>query len=133
MNKEILEVITEDAPKAIGPYSQAVAAGPFLFVSGQIPIDPKTGKLVENSIQAQTTQVLDNIEAILRAQDLSWEHVVKTEVYMKDLNDFAEMNAIYAERLSHPIKPARQAMQVAKLPLDVRIEISCVAYKKDFC
>ncbi len=130
MKKQILQVITDNAPKAIGPYSQAVAAGPFLFVSGQIPIDPKTGKLVENTIQAQTRQVLDNIEAILKSQDLSWEHVVKMEVYLKDLGDFAEMNAIYAERIQTEVKPARQAMQVAKLPLDVRIEISCIAYKE---
>lgn len=130
MKKQILQVITDNAPKAIGPYSQAVAAGPFLFVSGQIPIDPKTGKLVENTIQAQTRQVLDNIEAILKSQDLSWEHVVKMEVYLKDLGDFAEMNVIYAERIQTEVKPARQAMQVAKLPLDVRIEISCIAYKE---
>lgn len=130
MKKQILQVITDNAPKAIGPYSQAVAAGPFLFVSGQIPIDPKTGKLVENTIQAQTRQVLDNIEAILKSQDLSWEHVVKMEVYLKDLGDFAEMNVIYTERIQTPVKPARQAMQVAKLPLDVRIEISCIAYKE---
>jgi 2-iminobutanoate/2-iminopropanoate deaminase len=128
MNKKLDKIETENAPKAIGPYSQAVQAGPFLFVSGQIPLDPKTGKLVEPTIRAQTVQVLDNIEAILKAANLTFADVVKTEVYLKDLQDFQEMNIFYAERFSHPIKPARQAMQVARLPLDVLIEISCVAY-----
>jgi 2-iminobutanoate/2-iminopropanoate deaminase len=123
------KIETENAPKAIGPYSQAIFAGPFLFISGQIPIDPKTGKLVENTIQAQTKQVLANIEAILKEADLNFEDVVKTEVFLKDLNDFSEMNVIYAEKFSHAIKPARQAFQVARLPLDARIEISCIAFK----
>lgn len=124
------KIETDKAPKAIGPYSQAVAAGDFLFVSGQIPIDPKTGQVVEATIQAQTKQVLDNLEAILKAAGLSWQHVVKCEVFMKDLQDFKEMNALYAERFPHEIKPARQAFQVAKLPLDVMIEISCIAALK---
>lgn len=131
MNKKIKRIETKDAPQAIGPYSQAVLAGPFLFVSGQIPIDPKTGSLVENTIQAQTRQVLANIAAILKAQGLHFEHVVKTEVYLKDMQDFKEMNAIYAEAFTAAIKPARQTMQVAKLPLDVLVEISCVAYVID--
>jgi 2-iminobutanoate/2-iminopropanoate deaminase len=121
---------TEKAPKAIGPYSQAVIAGDFVFVSGQIPIDPKTGKIMESSILGQTRQVIDNIEAILMSVGLNLSDVVKTEVYLKEMKDFQEMNAIYAERFSHSIKPARQAMQVAKLPLDALVEISCIAKKK---
>jgi 2-iminobutanoate/2-iminopropanoate deaminase len=128
MDQKIKKVETENAPKAIGPYSQAVVAGNFLFISGQIPIDPQTGEVVERTIQVQTKQVLDNIKAILEAQGLSFEHVVRAEIYLKDLNDFKEVNAIYGERFPHPVKPARQTMQVAKLPLDVLIEISCIAY-----
>lgn len=127
--KGIRAVETEHAPKAIGPYSQAVAAGPFLFVSGQIPIDPKTNTLSATTIEEQTEQVIDNIEAILKSAHLSLEDVVKTEVYLKDLHDFSAMNQVYARRFSHAVKPARQAFQVAKLPMDVRIEISCVAYR----
>lgn len=121
------KVETENAPKAIGPYSQAILANGFLFVSGQIPIDPKTGELVAPTIRTQTTQVLNNIEAILKAAGLGFEHVVKTEVFLKDMQDFKEMNALYAERFAHSIKPARQAFQVAKLPMDALIEISCIA------
>jgi 2-iminobutanoate/2-iminopropanoate deaminase len=119
---------TEHAPQAIGPYSQAIAAGPFLYISGQIPIDPQTGTLTAATIEAQTEQVLDNIEAILHAAGLKVEDVVKTEIYLKDMQDFSIVNALYAKRFSHPVKPARQTMQVAKLPLDARIEISCIAY-----
>ncbi len=115
------------APKAIGPYSQAVAAGEFLFVSGQIPIDPKEGKIVDYTIQGQTEQVLKNIEAILQEMGLGFVDVVKTEVYLKDMGDFSKMNEVYAQKFSHPIKPARQAMQVGKLPLDALVEISCIA------
>lgn len=129
MSKDSLRLIeTEHAPRAIGPYSQAVAAGSFLFVSGQIPIDPKTGVISATTIEEQTEQVIDNIEAILKSENLSLKHVVKTEVYLKDLQDFTAMNHIYTQRFSHAIKPARQAMQVAKLPMDARIEISCIAY-----
>jgi len=128
MGKKIKKIETEYAPKAIGPYSQAVLAGDYLFISGQIPVDPKTRAVVENDITIQTKQVLKNIEAILQECDLTFEHIVKMEVYLKDMADFQAMNAVYAEKFPHPIKPARQAMQVAKLPLDVLIEISCVAY-----
>lgn len=121
------KIEAENAPKAIGPYSHAVKAGDFLFISGQIPLNPKTGELAPATIKAQTLQVLDNLEAILKAAGLSWEHVVKSEVFMKDLQDFKEMNALYAERFPHEIKPARQAFQVARLPMDALIEISCIA------
>lgn len=121
------KIQTEHAPAAIGPYSQAVEAAGLLFVSGQIPLDPKTGKLVEATIEAQTIQVLANIEAVLHAAGLSWKNVVKTEVFMKDLQQFKEMNALYAEKFPHDIKPARQTIQAARLPMDVLIEISCIA------
>ncbi len=128
MLTSLKKIETDAAPKAIGPYSQAVLAGPYLFISGQIPIDPQEGKVLATTIEEQTTRVLDNIGAILKEAGLSFEHLVKTEVYLKDLQDFAAMNAIYATYFPHPIKPARQAMQVGKLPLDVRIEISAIAY-----
>lgn len=121
------KIETDGAPKAIGPYSQAVLSGQFLFVSGQIPIDPKSGKIVETQIEGQTRQVLANIEAILRSIGLTFQNVVKVEVYVKDLADFPAINAIYGEAFNYPIKPARQLMQVARLPLDSLIEISCIA------
>jgi 2-iminobutanoate/2-iminopropanoate deaminase len=124
----MIKIETENAPKAIGPYSQAVRIRHLLFVSGQLPLNPKTGKIEEVSIEGQTRQVLANIKAILQAGDCSMEDVVRTEVYLKDLQDFAAMNQIYAEYFSSEIKPTRQAMQVAKLPLDARIEISCIAF-----
>lgn len=118
---------TEKAPKAIGPYSQAIKVGPFLFVSGQLPLDPSIGEIIDSSIEGQTRRVIDNIEAILHAAGLHLQNVVKTEVFLKDMNDFQKMNHIYAERFSYSIKPARQAFQVARLPLDALIEISCIA------
>jgi 2-iminobutanoate/2-iminopropanoate deaminase len=124
----MFKIETENAPKAIGPYSQAVRAGQLLFVSGQLPINPATGKVEEVSIEGQTRQVLANIKAILAAASCGFEDVVRAEVYLKDLQDFAAMNKIYAESFTSEVQPARQAMQVAKLPLDVRIEISCIAY-----
>src|SRR3989344_3775680 len=107
MNR-ITKVETSGAPKAIGPYSQAVVAGSFLFVSGQIPIDPGTGKVADHTIQGQTRRVFENIEAILRAAGLSLGDVVRAEVYLKNMDDFQEMNAIYAEKFKQPVKPARQ-------------------------
>ncbi|MES2273803.1 MAG: Rid family detoxifying hydrolase [Chlamydiota bacterium] len=127
MNKK--NIITSKAPAAIGPYSQAIAAGDFVFISGQLPVDPKTGKMIEGDIEALTLQVIDNIEAILSAAHLKLEHVVKTEVFLKDLNDFAAMNRAYALRFSSAAPPARATIQAAKLPLDARIEIACIAYR----
>lgn len=121
------KIETVEAPKAIGPYSQAVMTQQLVFVSGQLPIDPKVGKIVDQSIEGQTKLVLDNIEAILKAAGLTFDNVVKTEVFLKDMNDFSAMNAIYAQRFNGPVKPARQAFQVARLPLDALIEISCIA------
>lgn len=125
------KIETENAPKAIGPYSQAIHVSmkeaALLFVSGQLPIDPRTGALVEGGIQAATRQVLDNIEAILQAAHSSFEKVVRVEIFLKDLNDFPVVNEEYKKRFTSMTFPARQTIQVAKLPLDAPIEISCTA------
>ena len=130
MSKEIQVISTEHAPQAIGPYSQAISAGPFLFLSGQIPIDPKSGQITAVTIQEQTKQVIHNIQAILAADGLSLLDVVKTDVFLKDMQDFPEMNTIYAEYFNHTNKPARVTIQAAKLPMDCRVEISCIAFFK---
>ncbi len=120
------KISTDQAPLAIGPYSQAISAGEFVFVSGQLPLDPATSQLIEKDIEAMTHRVIDNLEAILTAAGLSLEHVVKTEVYLKDLSDFPAMNRAYGSRFNHGIAPARQTLQVAKLPMDARIERNCL-------
>ena len=120
-------ISTSEAPGAIGPYSQAIRAGSFLFVSGQIPLDPKTGALVEGGITEQTHRVLKNLDAILRAAGTSFNTVVKTTVYLADMSEFAAMNAIYAEYMPAPA-PARATVEAARLPRDVRVEIDVVAY-----
>lgn len=130
-NPNIIKIATDQAPNAIGPYSQAICAGAYVFVSGQIAIDPAIGKLAGETIEEQTKQVLKNIEAILAAQGLTLENVVKTEVYLKDLKDFSVMNSIYAEKFSYVIKPARATVQISKLPLDALVEISCIAFIPD--
>jgi 2-iminobutanoate/2-iminopropanoate deaminase len=124
------KIDTDKAPQAIGPYSQAVLAHGFLFISGQIPINPASGKVEEATIEGQARQVFANLKAILHAAGLSFDHVVRSEVYLKDLAHFPVMNQIYTEFFTGAVKPARQAMQVAKLPLDVLIEISCIAVCK---
>lgn len=123
-------VNTDFAPQAIGPYSQAIKANGFLFVSGQIPLDPMTGQIVYGGIESQTYQVLNNLKAILEKEGLGFENVVKTGVFLKDMEDFAAMNKIYAEYFkSEP--PARACVQVAKLPRDVSVEIELIAvYEK---
>ena len=120
---------TDNAPKAIGPYSQAISTPPFLFVSGQLPLDPKTGKIASTTIEGQTKQVLENLKAVLAADGLTLQDVVKTDVFLKDMQDFPAMNALYAEAFSHPIKPARVTIQAAKLPMDALVEISCIAIR----
>lgn len=128
MQKEIKAIQTNHAPLPIGPYSQAILAGDFLYVSGQIAINPQTNSINENDVQSQTHMVFKNLQAILHAAELSMDDVVKVEVYLKDLEHFRKVNDIYKIYFSGPVKPARQAMQVSKLPLDALIEISCVAY-----
>jgi 2-iminobutanoate/2-iminopropanoate deaminase len=120
-------VTTDLAPKAIGPYSQAVEANGFVFVSGQLPIDPQTGKIVEGDIKALTTRIIDNIEAILKEAGSSLDKVVRTDVFLTDLKDFALMNEVYGSRFKGSVLPARQTIQVSALPMSSCIEISCVA------
>ncbi len=119
-------ISTADAPKAIGPYSQAVRMGNLVFVSGQIPVDPATGALVDGDIAVLTRRVFANIGAILTEAGLTFDHVARTTVYLADMNDFAAMNAVYAEYFTAPA-PARSTIQVARLPRDVRIEIDVIA------
>ena len=114
------------APKAIGPYSPAIRAGTLLFLSGQIPIDPATGALVDGGIAAQTEQVMRNIAALLDAVGAGFEHVVRTTVFLADMNEFAAMNECYARFVTDP-PPARATVQVARLPRDVRVEIDAIA------
>ena len=118
-------VETADAPRAIGPYSQAIVANGFVFAAGQIGTDPKTGTLAEG-IEAQVEQTLKNIAAVLKASGSSMENVVKTTVFLADINDFAKMNEIYAKHFKAPF-PARSTVQVARLPRDAKIEIEVVA------
>jgi len=120
-------IATAAAPAAIGPYSQAIRAGDFLFVSGQIPLDPSTGKLVEGDVRAQTRRVLENMGEILKAAGASFAGVVKATVYLADLTDFAAMNEVYAGFFGDPA-PARAALQVSRLPRDVRVEIEAIVY-----
>ena len=120
-------VATKNAPAAIGPYSQAVWAGPFLFAAGQTPLDPVTGRLVEGDIVAQVRRVMENLKAVLEAANLGFGDVVKTTVFLKDMGQFATVNQVYAEYFPRN-PPARSTVQVAKLPLDAGVEIELVAY-----
>ena len=121
------KILTQKAPAPIGPYSQAILVnGTFLYTAGQIPLDPSTNALVEGDIKAQTRQVLRNLEEILRAGGASLASVVKTTVFLKDMNDFAAMNEVYADAFGGSA-PARSAVEVARLPKDVRVEIEAIA------
>ena len=125
MNRKIIS--TDKAPAAIGSYSQGVVGdGKLIFTAGQIPINPKTGQLIPGDIQAQTRQVLENVKAVLKAAGAGLGNVVKTTVFLLDMNDFAAMNEIYAEYFPQN-PPARSAVEVARLPKDVKIEVECVA------
>ena len=119
-------VSTPKAPKAIGPYSQAIKANGFLFISGQVAFDPATGDLISGGVVEQTEQVFKNLGAILEAAGLGWDRVVKTSVFLKDMNEFTKMNEVYAKFFpSNP--PARTTVQVARLPRDVSVEIDLIA------
>ena len=120
-------VQTERAPAAIGPYSQAIVAGGWVFCSGQIPLDPQTGQLVSGGIDEQTRQALDNLGEVLAAAGTSWDQVVKTTIYLADLDDFQKVNAVYAERFG-AAPPARATVEVSRLPKGARVEIDAVAY-----
>ena len=119
-------VATDQAPKAIGPYSQAVKTGTLVFVSGQIPLDPATGALIEGDIAAQTHRVMRNLAAILDAAGTSMDAVVRCTVYLADMNDFAAMNEVYGSYFSQPA-PARATIQAVRLPKDARVEIDVIA------
>ncbi|MGO8991173.1 MAG: RidA family protein [bacterium] len=124
MKKKVIQ--TEKAPTAIGPYSQAIRAGNFLFLSGQIPLDPKTGELVRGDIRQQTQQVLENIKGVLESQKLGMEDVVKVTIFLKNIGDFNQVNEVYGTYFpSFP--PARSTVAVAGLPRDVGIEIEAIA------
>ena len=119
-------VTAPDAPKAMGAYSPAIKAGNLLFISGQIPVDPSTGNLIDGDIAAQADQVMRNLTALLRAAGASFTNVVRTTVYLADMNDFAGMNEVYSRYIVDP-PPARATVQVARLPRDVKIEIDAIA------
>lgn len=124
MQKEIIN--SKEAPAPIGPYSQAVQVGNLLFLSGQIPINPQTGALVTENITAETTQVMKNLEAVLKAAGLGFEHVVKTTIFLKEISSFAEVNKEYGKYFTSDF-PARETVAVKTLPRDVNVEISMIA------
>jgi 2-iminobutanoate/2-iminopropanoate deaminase len=123
-------IFTEAAPKPIGPYSQAIRSGEWLFCSGQGAMDPKTGALVTDSVAVETEQTLRNLGNVLRAAGFDYADVVKTTVFLVDMNDFAEMNAVYAKYFDS-VKPARSTVAVKALPRDIRVEIEAIARKPD--
>jgi 2-iminobutanoate/2-iminopropanoate deaminase len=123
----VREVVSApDAPRAMGAYSPAIKAGNLLFISGQIPVDPSTGNLVQGDIASQAEQVMRNVTALLRAAGVGFDHVVRTTVYLADMNDFAGMNEVYSRYIVDP-PPARATVQVARLPRDVKIEVDAIA------
>ena len=128
MRKKVIQ--TEKAPKAIGPYSQAIQAGNLLFLSGQIPIAPKTGELTEGDIRQQTQQVLENIKGLLESQGLGMEDVIKVTIFLKDIGSFNQVNEVYATYFSSS-PPARSTIEVAKLPRNAEIEIEAIALTRD--
>jgi len=126
MKKNIVQ--TKDAPAAIGPYSQAVISGNLLFVSGQIPIDPETGNLIIGGIESETHRVMKNIEAILETAGYGFDQVVKTTIFLKSMDDFAKINAVYASYFTDNY-PARETVEAARLPKNANVEISVIAAK----
>jgi 2-iminobutanoate/2-iminopropanoate deaminase len=123
-------ILSQDAPAPIGPYSQAVRVGDWIFISGQIPIDPATGKMITGGVATQTKQVLQNLQAVLTAVGLNMDSIVKTTIYMTDLSMFAELNEVYANYF-HPPFPARATVQVSALPMGALVEIEAIAYAGD--
>lgn len=126
--KEI--ILTNQAPAPIGPYSQAIKAGDFLFISGQIPIDPETGELVTGQIDLETRKVMENLEAILKNADYTFENVVKASIFLSDMALFNAVNQVYGEYFNMEAAPARETVAVKTLPKNVNVEISLIAYKK---
>ena len=119
-------IISADAPKAIGPYSQGIRVGTLLFLSGQVGLDPATGQMVDGDVAAQTRRVMENLAAVLKSAGLSLADVARTTIYLADMNDFARVNEVYGSYFSEPY-PARATVQVARLPRDARVEIDAVA------
>ena len=122
-------IFTDKAPAPIGPYSQAVLSGNTLYTSGQIAINPENGELVLGDIETETTQVMKNMKAVLNAADMDFEHVVKTTIFITDMNDFARINAVYGSYFDEKNAPARETVQVSVLPKLVNVEISMIAIK----
>ena len=118
---------TENAPKPIGPYNQAVIAGNYMFISGQIALNPENGELITSEIKEETSQVMENLKAILSEASLTFENVVKTTIFLSDMNDFSSVNEIYGSYLNNSTAPARETVQVSKLPVGVNVEISMIA------
>lgn len=126
MNREIIQ--TDQAPAPVGPYNQAIRAeGPLIFVAGQIPLDPVSNEIVGADVAQQTEQAIANLGAILQAAGATLQQVVKTTVFLADMNDFAAMNTVYAQHFAEATAPARACVEVARLPKDVRVEIDCIA------
>ena len=128
MPTEIRTIATDGAPKAIGPYSQAIAAGGLIFCAGQVALEPPSGDSVTGDVRAQTERVIDNLSAVLAAAGSDLQHVVKTTVYLTDFNDFAAMNEVYAKRFGDH-RPARATVGVSALPKGLRVEIECIAIR----
>ena len=128
-NSSMKKIIkTNEAPEPIGPYNQAIEAGEFIFLSGQIGIDVDTGELINENIQAETNQVMRNIESVLKASNRNFDNVVKSTIFLKDLNDFSMVNEVYSKYFKNKISPARETVEVARLPKDANVEISVIAY-----
>lgn len=122
-------ISTNNAPAPIGPYSQAVLSGNMLYTSGQIAINPKSGELVLEDVKTETKQVMENLKAVLKAADMTFENVVKTSIFVSDMNNFAQINEVYAQYFEYDIAPARETVEVANLPKFVNVEISMIASK----
>lgn len=120
---------TSEAPAPIGPYNQAVLSGNTLYVSGQIPLDPKTGTLIEGDIKKETARSMDNLKAILDAAEMTFENVIKTTIFIKDMNQFTKINEVYGSYFNEANAPARETVEVANLPKFVNVEISAIAVK----
>lgn len=128
-NSSMKKIIkTNKAPEPIGPYNQAIEAGEFIFLSGQIGIDVDTGELINENIQAETNQVMRNIESVLKASNRNFDNVVKSTIFLKNLNDFSIVNEVYSQYFKNKISPARETVEVARLPKDANVEISVIAY-----
>ncbi|MAS38578.1 MAG: reactive intermediate/imine deaminase [Flammeovirgaceae bacterium] len=123
-------ILTKKAPLPIGPYNQAINYENMLFVSGQIPLDPQINELINSGIEDETNQVMKNIEAILKEAGMNFDDIVKTSIFLKDMDNFKTVNETYGNYFEDVIPPARETVQVSKLPLDVNVEISCIAIKK---